>query len=148
MDTAAWGPWRALRQSPEIELLIARLPDRFGGGVYWPDDGWALIVLDDRLDRRERRAALCHEILHHERGGGAAAPDMPPSWAPVVARDERQVDDEVARRLVPLDRLAEVLELHETNEIPIERWQLAETFDVPEPVMERAMRLLQLRRAS
>ncbi len=53
---------------------------------------------------------MAHELVHDERGGGVTAAGMPREWGPVVAREERRVDAEVARRLLPVaERACELL---------------------------------------
>jgi hypothetical protein len=87
---------------------------------------------------------LAHELIHDERRGGADAADMPSSWRAVVARDERQVDDEVARRLVPDDELRYLLECLTEMGLPVEVWDVARQFDVPDTVAKRAIARLGL----
>lgn len=123
------NPWRILRASPEIELRWAYLDGECG--FYEPhDDGSAIIVLDAEIGFAERRATLLHEIVHHERGI-CGEPRL----------DERGVEDEVARRLVPFDELYALWEIAVLNDLPVEPYMVAERFDVPDDVAERAMRL-------
>lgn len=49
--------------------------------------------------------------MHDERGRGAANAGMRPSWGPVVARYEAAVDEEVPRRLVPLEEVVKFFEV-------------------------------------
>ncbi len=114
-----------------------------GGGLYWPQEGWAAILVDRALPRRLRKAALAHELIHDERRGGAVATGMPPMWRAVVAREERQVDDEVARRLVPADELRYLIECLTAMGLPVETWDVARQFDVPDVVAQRALDLLE-----
>jgi hypothetical protein len=97
-----------------------------------------VILLDERLTQVERNAALAHELVHLERDWPCRA-----DWA-----EEERVHDEVARRLVPLDVLHRWLVPRELDEAQVEAWHVAEHFHVPEPVAERAVRLLldQIRR--
>jgi hypothetical protein len=110
--------------------------------VYWPERGWAAILLDRRLSQTERRCALAHELVHDERGGGVATAGMPESWRPVAAREESIVDNEVARRLVPLDQLR--LAVDDLAELGMGSTALdvALAFDVTPAVAERALRML------
>lgn len=135
------NPWRELRAREHLDFVLAPLPHQLGS-VFWPRDERVAIVIDPVLSRRDRKAALAHELVHDERGGGAESPGMPSTWAAVAARDELQVEAEVARWLVPLGRLAEVVELHVANELPVEAWRIADDFDVPEAVASRALQLL------
>lgn len=120
------NPWRRLREMGEIELRWAALPAGVRG--FYCDN---TIVLDVGLSRVQRRATLQHELVHAERGV-TGDPRL----------DERGVDDEVARRLVPVDELYAMWEIAVLNDLPVEAWQVAEKFDVPDAVAERAMRLL------
>ncbi len=137
-----WNPWRELRRRSHIVFRLAILPDETGGGVYWPRAGRAALIIDPRLSRVDRRAVLAHELVHDERGGGADHSDMPPSWAPVVARDEAAVDQEVARRLVPADLLLRFCEVMALLDIGVMAHHVAEHFDVPESVAGVALRML------
>ena len=69
-------------------------------------DGRVLILVDDRLTGRERRAVVEHELVHVARGGPCLADGMPASWDAVYGREEVRVDREVAARLVPAVELA------------------------------------------
>ena len=140
----SWNPWRALRSRTHIVFRLAVLPDAAQGAVYWPRGGRAAIIIDPRLPRAERNAALAHELVHDERGGGADHPGMPASWAPVVARDEAAVDQEVARRLVPPAELVRFCEVMALLDIGVTAHEVAEHFDVPPAVAGAA--LLQLHR--
>lgn len=127
-----WNPWAALRARRDVELVITPLPPACGGAAYWaPEDLPAVIVLDRGLTQVERNAALAHELVHHERG-----------LVGCRRVDERGVEDEVARRLVPVDDLAALRAIAELNELTVEAWQVAEDFGVPDAVALRAMRLL------
>lgn len=134
-----WSPWRALRDRPDVEFVLGRLPDRVGGAVLWPEEGYSIIAIDRRVRQDERTALLAHELVHLERGGGCESAGMPASWAAVVARDEGQVDDEVARRLVPLHELVELAQALADMELPLEAWDVAQQFRVPRRVAERAI---------
>ena len=86
-------------------------------GVVEPPQGWLIdwqvmpvrgwcdweglrIVLHPGLTAVEARCVLAHEIVHAERGPS-------PEWA--SSREERIADMEAARRLIPLDELADAL---------------------------------------
>ncbi len=113
---------------PEVTLRWARLPDGVRG--LYVDD-LATVVLDVRLGRVQRNATLCHELIHAERGVTG-----------VPRFDERGVDDEVARRLVPYAEMAAMREIAELNDLPVDAWMVAQRFDVPDGVAARAMTLL------
>lgn len=120
---------------------LAVLPDGIGS-VYWPKGDRAALIIDRRLPFAERRAALTHELIHDERGGGVEYHGQPEGWAVIAAREERIVEDETARRLVPADELLAELARAEAVGEPLEVWRVAERFEVPDLVAERAMRLL------
>jgi hypothetical protein len=88
-------------------------------------------------------AALAHELIHDERGGGAEHREMPPGWAAVAARDEAAVNREVARRLVPRNELVAYLERCEAREWGVTAAQVAEEFDVSDEVAAEALRRLE-----
>lgn len=101
-----WNPWHALAARPEVVLQRAAL----GGtllGLCDPGGGDAgpTITLERELTSEEGRAVLAHELVHLERGGGVDYAGSPPSWQAIVEREERIVDLEVARRLVPAPEL-------------------------------------------
>lgn len=115
------------------------LPESTGGAVYIRQGHSAVIVLDTSLNRVERNAALAHELVHHERGGGSHDSDMPRGWRAVAAREEMWVDREVARRLVPLDTLAELCDRTADLGEGVDPWMVAEEFDVTEAVARQAL---------
>lgn len=135
----AENPWRELRRRQHLVFRLAELPAGLRA-VYWPRGNRAAIIIDRSLSRVERRAALVHELVHDERGGGAARTGMPACWSAVVARDETIVENEVAHRLVPPAELSDfcrrVTDLGETVEVV----QVAAHFEVPVAVAERALR--------
>ena len=137
---AAWNPWRALRSRTHIVFRLAPLPAETGGAIYWPRGSRAAIIIDPALSQVARRAALAHELVHDERGGGADLEGMPGSWSAVVMRDEAAVNAEVARRLVPPAELAEFCRMMVALELPVSALDVAEEFQVPEAVAALAMR--------
>lgn len=104
--------------------------------------GLAVIVLDPALDRRSRRVALAHELIHEERGGGCDGPNLPPGLDVIVARDEAEVVREVARRLVPETALRRLVDQRGGLGIAVEPWEVAEAFDVDEPTARIALTAL------
>lgn len=135
-----WNPWAALRARTTTTLEWLHLPRRTGGARVLVIGAEEIIQLDPDLSRRERRHALGHELVHLERG-------VPLRGAPaaLVAKEEHAVEGENARRLVPLDELEVLATANDGT--PVMAWELAEMFDVPEPVIRRAMRELELRQA-
>lgn len=134
----SWNPWRALGRRSHLVFERARLPDRTGGAVYVPLGGReAAIVLDDRLLAPERAAALTHELIHDEQGGGCHHTD------PVVRRrHERRVELEVARRLVDVDELAEFVSGRTELGEHVDARAVADWFDVTDAVAQVALELL------
>lgn len=147
MEKRRWNPWRELRDREHIRFRLARLPEDLDG-VYWPRGGRAAVIIGDHLPRRERAAALAHELVHDERGGGCTANGMPPDWAPVVAREEARVERLVAERLVPTEELEDYIAVRLILGEPVEPHDVAEHFDVAESVVLTALRHLEVRRAS
>lgn len=137
-----WNPWRALRGRRHIDLHMDPIARRAGGGLYATDGEFAVIFLDPDLTQVERNAVLAHELVHDERGGGAAFSGMPSQWAAVVARDEAAVDREVAARLVPRDELLDVLDDLVDVLGGVTARDIAEVFDVPVDVARVALAAL------
>lgn len=138
-----WHPWRELSRRPHIALGIEPLPASVGGGVYAKRGEQAAIVLCKSLTQVERRCVLSHELIHDE-WGVHDHPDAPKDWQSVVAQEERRVDDEAVRRLVPLGELMDMCCRRLYLEPPeaTEPWQVAEWFGVTEKVATRALELL------
>lgn len=90
-------PWRRLRELGEWLLGWAPLPGDLRGLT---DYHARIIILDPRLTQAERRCTVAHELEHVHRG-------PVPGW--MVPREEEAIERAVARRLIPLDRLADAL---------------------------------------
>lgn len=133
MGSSGLNPWSILRERTHLVFALRRLPDGVEG-VYWPRDDRAAILLDDRLSQSQRRAVLLHELIHDERGGGSRAPH--------TAKDEMQVDREVARRLVPLAELQRLVDRLIDLDEPVSAVDVMEEFDVPVDVANRALWML------
>lgn len=144
MSGGAWNPWRELRARTHLRFALDKVPEATGGAVYARrPSGAGAIVIDRSLNRRERNAALAHELVHDEHGGGCPTDGMPDMWLPVAHRHETRVRREVARRLVPLDDLQALREVHALNELPpFTVVDVAEIFDCTEDVALEAMLLL------
>jgi hypothetical protein len=138
---SVWDPWNELASRRHIVLAFDPIAKLGGGGVYARRGRRAAIVLDPELSRRDRRAALAHELVHDERGGVVDAPDSPPLWAAVVAREEQRVDKIVATRLVPAAALHAWLARRVTVGA-VSCDEVAEEFDVPDRVAALALTLL------
>ena len=92
-----YDPWHALAEFDHVRVVFDDLPPRRRGEI---DFGTETITLQRRLDPTAQRCTLAHELVHLERG-------------PVVMchapREERAVAAIAARRLVPIEALAEAL---------------------------------------
>lgn len=137
-----WDPWREADGVPHVSVAWERLPAETGGAAVVERDGWVVVFLDPQLPASERTAALAHELIHVERAGGAYDPAMPDTWGPVVAREERRVDYEAARRLLPVARLLEAAEVVADLGGHVTAEEFAAEFELPVAVAERAMLLL------
>lgn len=132
-----WSPWRALREREHIDLEWRDLPADVE--AFWSPlrGGRAVIVLATRLGRRARRCALAHELVHDERG--LVVSDMPPALA---VKEERAVEREVARRLVPLDDLRSWVSVRiDVGDLVTAR-TVADEWDVEEHVARQALSLV------
>ena len=140
MSSGGWNPWVGLRSRPHLTLKWARLDG--ADGLYDPTgDGQADVWIEATLGRVARRCVLAHELIHDERQGGCDLPGMPPSWRSVVASDERAVDDEVARRLVPVEELGEFCRRKVSVDEPVTAEDVAYHFDVTPAVARRSVTL-------
>lgn len=139
-----WNPWRALRERRHLRLVFADLPASCGGGALLEErDGSRRVVLDFRLDRTARNAVLAHELVHDE------GPIWEPGGAPLLrSKVETLVNREVARRLVPLTLLARYVARVVDMDEPVHAAAVAEEFDVPLDVAQRALWLLEQRRTA
>lgn len=114
--------------------------------IYATDgDDWVILV-DRRLPAVERLAAIAHELVHHERGGGSDYPGRPDAWAPVVQREEHRVQDIVAERLVPRAELVAFVNSMLGVDMSVSAVEVAEAFEVPVDVAQQALQLLTDRR--
>jgi hypothetical protein len=131
MAGLGWNPWMALRDRPRTTLMWQLLSCE--GLVEVSPDGSAVVVLDPRLSRRERRAVLAHELIHLERR-------VLPNGSPraVVEREEYQVRAETVRRLVPPLQLRQLVVTRSDVE-PVTPHLVAEEFDVPVTVAVAAL---------
>jgi len=139
MASHRWDPWRALRERRSTVLVWQPMVGS-GGLAEVHADGVEVIVLDPRLDRRDRRAVLAHELVHLERS-------LLPAGTPnaVIAREEHQVRCETARRLVPpVDLRVFVAARAEVG--PVTPELVADEFDVPRAVAAQALDALRRQR--
>lgn len=87
--------------------MVIDLPGVTGGAVLARASTGAVIMVAPELGPAEQAEAVTHELVHEERDRPGWSRDLPASMRPLVAREERRVRYEVARRLVDLDDLWE-----------------------------------------
>lgn len=136
---AVWDPWQVLADLDDVVYAVERLPDRVGA-VYARRGDRAAIVIDDRLGPVEHRAALAHELVHHERGPPPRV--VPDTLRCVVIREEVAVDREVARRLVPRALLARFVAGRNGLGAGVGVADVAAEFEVPERLARWALQEL------
>lgn len=136
-----WSPWRALRDREHIDFRLAPLPFSLRA-IYWPRGDRTAIIISPDLTQVERRAALAHELIHDERGGGCDCPaDGHAGLHQLAAKEERSVRSEVARRLVPVAALELLIDRAAALDEGVTANDIAEHFGVPIDVAERAAAL-------
>lgn len=108
-----WSPWAELARRPDIWVHRCRLDE--GRGWWCP--GERVILLDDRLDRRESRCVLAHE-LGHVALGHTGLPDVAGADR-LSARAEAAADLWSARRLVPARDLRRAVALYPDDEAAV-----------------------------
>lgn len=142
-----YRPWRDAATRAELEVMVCDLPSGVRAIHARSPDGHRAILISRALDPVERLAALAHELVHDERGGGCHQPHLPARMRPLVTRDETAVDRIAADRLLPLDRLDRWVALQEAADRPVTvAWAAAE-LDVAGWVAEIQLRRLQAARA-
>lgn len=137
-----WDVWAELDARREVIVSFRDLPEWTGGAAVTYLDGWTVITLDPRLDPSERDAALAHELVHAERDadhGCTRRRSMPSSWAAIEAREELQVDRIVARRLVHLGELEDLVDGMCSLGLSVGPDEVAEWFDIPRSVGRDAL---------
>jgi hypothetical protein len=96
-DVGRYDPWRDLRENwPEVQVVIKPMRGRLLGELRYP-----VIALRADTTAAQRRCTLAHEIVHLERGVTDCGP-----WA---EREERLVEAEAARRLIPTEALLDAV---------------------------------------
>jgi len=131
---AGWKVWGELRRRPHVELAWAFLTGN-RGQIERLEDGRRLITIEATLNQRDRRAVLAHELVHEERD--VLFDDDTP--VAIIRKEEAYVDAETARRLVPLDELEVLVRAAVLDDRTVGWRDVAEWFDVPRDVAERAM---------
>jgi hypothetical protein len=129
--TERWDVYGELRARSHVIFGLCDLPKPMLG-VYMPIGKRALIMISAEINQCMRKAVLAHELIHDEEGGGCVLEGMPAQYRVVAAREERRIDLEVARRLIPEAELLVMAEIARDNQLPLEPWHVAEHFDVPQ----------------
>jgi hypothetical protein len=137
-----FDPWRSIDAHQDLLVTFDPVARLMGGGFQVADGPRSYIVVDPDLDEAARRAVLTHELIHHERGGGPARSEWSSGRDGLVSRDERQVEAEVARRLVPDDELVALIHERLAVDEGVDRAEVAVQFCVPLDVAELALRQL------
>ena len=102
-----WSAWAELRLShPDIWVHRCRLSE--GVGWWCPDE--RVILVDERLDQRQTRCVLAHELGHVSLRHEACHDYGDDGW--LAARLESAADRWAAARLVALDDLLDALVAH------------------------------------
>jgi hypothetical protein len=139
MTQERFDPWLAAERHDDLILAFDPVAALMGGGFHAWRHGVGVIVVDPSLAGADRRAVLTHELVHHERGGAVERADAPPAWLPMVDREERAVDREVARRLVPSSELWTLVTERDAGGGGVDAAEVADHFDVPRWVAELAI---------
>ncbi len=137
-----FDPWTAIDAHPDLQVVFDPIAGLMGGGFHVGRGGRAFIVVDPNLEGPRRREVLTHELVHHERGGGAPRRGAPPLLETLVERDEHSVDAEVARRLVPPGALARLVEQRLADGGGVDALDVADHFAVSADVAFVALCLL------
>jgi hypothetical protein len=147
MAVAPYDPRSDIESRPDLLLVFDEVAGLMGGGLHARRGGLGVIVVDPQLGEADRRAVLTHELIHHERGAPVAGVEAPAGLEVLRDREERAVDDEVARRLVPADLLRDLVgrvddQGPDATGAGIGPSEVAEHFDVPPAVALRALERL------
>jgi hypothetical protein len=141
MTAAPYDPRSAIDGRDDLVLVFDAVAGLMGGGLHTRRGTVGVIVVDPGLEGPERRAVLTHELVHHERAAAVPGLDAPVGLELLRDREERAVDDEVARRLVPPEQLALLARRSAEVDHGIGPVEVAEHFEVPLPVARRALEL-------
>lgn len=133
------GPWKALREQEHVEFALTDMPPGAGRAVCFEWADVAVILVDRSLSPADRLAALAHELVHLRRGGSGFQPGLTPELRTLVAREERRVEYEAATWIVPAAELTIYVDSKVDLGEPVEAWQVAEEFGVPDGYAEMAL---------
>jgi len=133
-----WHPFRALRSREHITFKIHPSADLAGGGYYARAGIDVYIVVSPDMTPEERRCVVAHELVHDER----RVTERAGATRATMAKEEAQVRAETARRMVPVEELAEwAWGRAEIGPVMLE--DVAAEFAVTPPVALAAIRNLQ-----
>jgi Zn-dependent peptidase ImmA (M78 family) len=104
--TLGWSPWAELRRHPDIWVHRCRLTE----GLGWWCPGERVILVDERLDRRQTRCVVAHELAHAVLGHEGCHDFADRDW--LAQRLESAADRWAALRLVPASALADAVAAH------------------------------------
>ncbi len=147
MPAVPYDPRSVIEARPDVLLVFDEVAGLMGGGLHARRGSVGVIVVDPHLGEADRRAVLTHELVHHERGDPMTDLDAPAGLELLRDREERAVDDEVARRLVPTELLRSLIgRAHDlapgATGAGIGPSEVAEHFEVPPAVARRALERL------
>lgn len=136
-----YSPWRHLSRLSHINLRWTdddgELDDAFAWYYVETDE----IVMDSRLNQRERRCVLGHELAH------AISRDRPSGVEVLDAIQELHADRWAARRLIDVRALGEALAWSEDlEEVAEELWVTRDLLDVRLAHLHPAERAYLIRR--
>lgn len=128
------------RTAAASDIGVAAVPRVDRGAAIVCVGGSAVVYLDPRLGAktggRHWRTSWCTTSV-------ATGPQLDaPAWRAVVAAEERRVNDEVARRLLPLHELLEAAEAVEDFGHHVTAAELAGAYEVPVDMAKQACALL------
>jgi hypothetical protein len=137
VEDLGWNPWRVLRSRRHLDLTWGYLTAG-RGQIEDLKRGRRRITLHATLPRRERSEVLGHELLHDEFDllWSAGTPRA------LVAKGERFIDQENARRSVPMPALRSYVDRRVASDIPVTVPDVAEEFDVTDDLARRALEML------
>lgn len=131
-----WHPWRQLRELSHIDLFWDDMEDRLGHTNF----AAGCITLTTGMTQAERRSTLTHELIHLERGQCSPEHDR---------REEAAVNRLAAKRLIPIERLAEALAWSgDPSEVADELWVDVPTLEARLTCLHPAERAFLNRRLS
>lgn len=137
--TAPYDPWPVVEARADLTVAWTPVARYMGGGFTVRRRGHTIIALDPDLPVVHRRAALTHELVHDERGGVHDPTDGPEAWGAVVAREERAVDREVARRLAPRPTVLDAVRRLLVDDGSVTARTLADELELPEHLAALAL---------